>query len=147
MLLCGRIFLGARCPHVIFPRIWASKDFAHEVHTLGWFLAMDPFFPEFWFGARCSWRIWRRVLIPIFLLHVEKIFSDKNLETHNPILETPSIMQLILSHHLSLFFCWASPQPQHVGIGIFRHICIRSQTCSFDTREDSRIYMTNFENR
>ena len=35
MLLRGRIFLGAKSPHVIFPRILASKDYAHEVHTLG----------------------------------------------------------------------------------------------------------------
>ena len=26
---------------------------------------MDPFFPEFWFGARSPWRLWRRVVIPI----------------------------------------------------------------------------------
>ena len=28
---------------------------------------------------------------PLFLVHVEKIFSSKNLETHNPIVKTPSI--------------------------------------------------------
>ena len=44
MLLCGRTFLGARSPRVIFPRIWARKDYALEVlHTLGSFLAMEPF--------------------------------------------------------------------------------------------------------
>ena len=66
-------------------RIWARKDFAHEVHTFELFLAMDPFFPEFWCGARCPWRIWRRVLVPNFLFYVLRIFSDKNLEIHNPI--------------------------------------------------------------
>ena len=49
MLLCERILLGARSPHVIFPGILARKDYAHEVHTLGLFLAMDPFFPDFFF--------------------------------------------------------------------------------------------------
>ena len=33
MLLCGRIFLGARSPHVICLRLLARKDYAHEVHT------------------------------------------------------------------------------------------------------------------
>ena len=57
MLLCGRTFLGARCPHVIFLRILARKDCAHKVYTLGQLLAMDPFFPEFFFRATCPWRI------------------------------------------------------------------------------------------
>ena len=57
MLLCGRILLGARSPHVIFPRILVREDYVHEAHTFGEFLAMDPFFPEFEFGARCLWRI------------------------------------------------------------------------------------------
>ena len=35
MPLCERIFLGARSPHVIFPRILAGKDYAHEAHTFG----------------------------------------------------------------------------------------------------------------
>ena len=39
-------FLGTRSPHVIFPRISARKDYAHEAHTLGYYLAMDPFFPD-----------------------------------------------------------------------------------------------------
>ena len=26
---------------------------------------------EFWFGARCPWRLWRCALLPIFLDHVE----------------------------------------------------------------------------
>ena len=30
---------------------------------------MDPFFPDFSFGARNLWRFWWRVLIPNFLLH------------------------------------------------------------------------------
>ena len=34
-LLCGRILLGARSPHGIFPRILARKDYAHETHTFG----------------------------------------------------------------------------------------------------------------
>ena len=67
MILCGRIFLGAQSPHVIVPRIWARKNYAHEVRTPGWYLAMDPFFPEFLFGARRPWKIWRRLLIPISL--------------------------------------------------------------------------------
>ena len=77
-----RILLGSRSPHVIFPRILARKDFAHEAHTFGQHLAMDPFIPEFWFDARC---LWRCALIPTFRVHVENIFSDKNLEIHNPI--------------------------------------------------------------
>ena len=31
----GASFLGARSPHVIFPRILARKDHAHEAHTFG----------------------------------------------------------------------------------------------------------------
>ena len=82
---------------------------------------MDPFFPEFWFDARCLWTIWRRVLIPMFLLHTEWIVSDENLETHNPIEQTPSISQLILLH-LSSTFCWVFPLLQHVGNGMCRHV-------------------------
>ena len=52
MLLCGRILLGAKSPHVIFPRILARKDYAREVYTLGKFLAMDPSFPEFKFWCQ-----------------------------------------------------------------------------------------------
>ena len=51
-------------------------------------------------------------------------------------------MQLILSHHLSLTSCWASPQPQHVWKKMSFHICIQSQTCSFDIREDAPNHMT-----
>ena len=50
----------------LFARVLALKDYAHEVHTVGQFLPMDTFFPDF-FGAKCPWRIWRHVLIPIFL--------------------------------------------------------------------------------
>ena len=32
---------------------------------------------------------------------------------------TPSRKQLILPHHPSFIFCWASPPPQHVEYGIF----------------------------
>ena len=71
MLLCERIFLGARSPHVIFPRIGAHKDYAHEVHTLGKFLAMDPFFPDFF---ECQ------VLLENF-----DAFSVENLEIPSPI--------------------------------------------------------------
>ena len=35
MPLYKRIFLGARSPHVIFPRNLARKDYAHEVHIFG----------------------------------------------------------------------------------------------------------------
>ena len=35
MLLCGRIFLGAKSPHVIFNRILARKAHAHEIHIIG----------------------------------------------------------------------------------------------------------------
>ena len=40
---------------------------------------------------------------------------------HKPIVETPSISQLILSHHLSSTSCWAFRK--HVGNGICRHVC------------------------
>ena len=42
------------------------------------------------------------VSISIFLLSVEKTFSDENPETHNQLVQTPSTKQLILSHHPSL---------------------------------------------
>ena len=51
MLLYGRIVLGAESPHVVCPRILARNDYAREVHTLGWSLALDPFFFEFQFGV------------------------------------------------------------------------------------------------
>ena len=35
MLLCARILLDAKFPHVIFPGLLARKDCAHEVHTFG----------------------------------------------------------------------------------------------------------------
>ena len=44
MLLCGRILLGARSTLLTSPQTWPRKDFAHEVHTLGQFLAVDPFY-------------------------------------------------------------------------------------------------------
>ena len=105
---------------------------------------MDPFYPEFLFGATCPWRIWRRDLVPIFLLSVEQTFSDEYLETHSPIVRTPFINQLILSHHLCLTSCWASPPPLHVGIDMCRHVCILSQACNYDTREGANSYMTGF---
>ena len=45
---------------------------------------------------------------------ISTLRRKNNLEIHNPIVWTPSIMHMILSYHLSLTFCWASPQPQHV---------------------------------
>ena len=53
-------------------------------------------------------------------------------------------MQPILSHHLSLTSCWASPQPQHVWRNMFFQTCIQSQTCSFCHTEDAKFYMTCF---
>ena len=48
MLLCGRIFLGAKYPPVLFPRILARKDCAREVHTcLNNSFRWTPFFPGF----------------------------------------------------------------------------------------------------
>ena len=43
MLLCGRIFLGARFRPVILPQMWERKDCAREVHSFERRLAMDPF--------------------------------------------------------------------------------------------------------
>ena len=57
----------------------------------------EPLFPEFIYGAMCFWRSWRRDSIP-----------DLDLETYAPIVNTPSIKQLIRSHHPSLrasLFC------------------------------------------
>ena len=62
----------------------------------------------------------------------------------NTIVQTPSIMQLILSQHLSSTSCWAFLLPQHVGNDICRHIHNFFQTCNSDTREDVRIHMTDF---
>ena len=45
---------------------------------------MDLSFPNFYLVPRAFGEF--DDLIPVFLLHVEKIFSDKNLETHNSIL-------------------------------------------------------------
>ena len=84
---------------------------------------MNPYFHRFSSGATCPWRLSRRVLIPIFLSHVELIFRDENLETHNPIEQTPFIKQLILSHNFSSTFCLAVRQAQRIGIGIFATYC------------------------
>ena len=57
----------------------------------------EPLFLEFIYGAICFWRSWRRDSIP-----------DLDLETYAPIVNTPSIKQLIRSHHPSLrasLFC------------------------------------------
>ena len=45
MLLCGRIVLVARFLPVFYPRILEYEDFAREVHTSEYLLAMDPLFP------------------------------------------------------------------------------------------------------
>ena len=53
-------------------------------------------------------------------------------------------MQLILSHHLSLTFCWAFLLAQQVNRrNTPFHAWITLLTCSFDTRNDN-IYMTGF---
>ena len=39
---------------------------AHEAHTFGQFIAVDPVSPEFLFGARCLWRI-RRACFDLIL--------------------------------------------------------------------------------
>ena len=36
-------------PHVLFPRILARKDYAHEAQTFGQCLATDLFFPDFFY--------------------------------------------------------------------------------------------------
>ena len=83
MPLCGRIFLGAQSPDVIVHRIWARKDYAHEVRTSGQFLAKEwtlPF-PEFLMWCQAPLENLTGCLDPNFPFHEEKIFSDKNLET------------------------------------------------------------------
>ena len=84
------------------------------------------------------------IQISTFRVHVEKIFSDKNLEIHHTIVQTSSIKQLIILHHLSLTLCWAFALPQHVWNGVCRHVHILFQTCNSDTREDAKTYMTFF---
>ena len=83
---------------------------------------MDPFFHQFWFGAKCLWRICRRVLIPTCRTRLSRIRILRH---------TTQVEELILSHHLSSTSCWAFPLPQHVGNGFYRHMCIRIQTCNF----------------
>ena len=46
MLLCGRFLLGARSPHVIFPRTLARKDYTPEAHTFGPILRDGPFLSQ-----------------------------------------------------------------------------------------------------
>ena len=57
LLLCGRVFLGARFRLVSSPQTWERTDCAHEVHTLEQLFAKDPFFPDFFWGATRPWRI------------------------------------------------------------------------------------------
>ena len=144
MLLRGRIFLVARFRLVFFHsnlgahglRSWGS-------HFLNHSLTMDPFFPEFWCGATCPWRIWWCDLIQIFTLSVEEMCSDGNLETHNPIVQTP--FSKAPDPFTPLFFDFLLGCPSNLsvlGIGIFRHICTLIQPCNGDTRERANNYMT-----
>ena len=71
-------------------------------------------------------------------------FSDKNLEIHNLIVYTPSIMQLILSHHLASTSCWAFSS---ASTCLKKHVLPNLHPVSdvyFDTREDAKIYVTGF---
>ena len=105
---------------------------------------MDLLFPEFLSGARCLWRIWRCVSIPTFQAHLEQTFSDQNLEMHDPIVWTPPIQQLILSHHLLFDFLFGFTYSFNMSEAAF--IATNTtffQICSPDTREDAKTYMTD----
>ena len=78
-------------------------------------------------------------------VHVEHIFSDKNLETHNPIvvdsfnIATDPFAPPFFDFFVGLFFCLNMSEMAFVAI------CTSFfQTCNSDTREDARTHMTEF---
>ena len=97
---------------------------------------MDPFFPEFLFGARCLWKNVQRDLISALLLSREWTFSDEVLETRIPIEWIPSAAQLILSYHRSLIFCWAALVTMTASLFL---------ACNSDIREDASNYLTGLD--
>ena len=116
----------------MFPRIFARKDYANEANTFVQHPAMDPF-PNFDLETLTA------CFDPIF----PDSSSNKNLETHNPI--------ILDSFNLATdpfappsTSCWAFLLPQHVGNGMCRHVHILFQTCNSDTWVDARIHMTDF---
>ena len=69
------------------PIFWRSINHAHEAHTFGWSLVMDPFFPNFdlvLFGE-FDGVLW----FPCFLIYVVKVFSGKKDLIHNVFMRTP----------------------------------------------------------
>ena len=56
-------------------------------------------------------------------------------DTHKPIVQSPSIRQLVLFHRSSLTFYWAAHQLQHVRNDDRHHICILIQTCNLGIRD------------
>ena len=109
MLLCGK-FLP-----VFYPRILEFQDFAREVHTSEYLLAMDPLFPQLLRGEANLLRNARCALIPRILCSSQKstwISAAQNPGIRNPHASHDSLSQQILFHHFSLAFCWADCQPQ-----------------------------------
>ena len=53
-------------------------------------------FPNFYLVTGASGEFFRCDLFPMFVLSVEEIFSDEDLETRNVIEKAPSMKQLIL---------------------------------------------------
>ena len=97
---------------------------------------MDPFFPEFLFGARCLWKNVQRDLISTLLLSREWTFSDEVLETR-----IPNWMDSFSSStdpFLPPFFDFL------LG-GTCYHDCILFVTCNSDIREDASNYMTGLD--
>ena len=103
---------------------------------------MDRFFPEFLFWCQVHLREFDGVLWSLFSLFTRIKILRYTTQLYRPLQHSNRSFRT----HLSSTFCWAFPPPQHVKRNMFFHICIQSQTCSFDTREDANSYMTGFSN-
>ena len=101
MLLCGRIVLLGRIPEVSFPQILAHTDCILEVHTFAMTPCDGPFLSL-------------SFLVPCALENVTVRFDLNFLTFRNQIVQTPSVRQLILFHHLSSTFYGAAHQPPSV---------------------------------
>ena len=124
-----------------FTEFWRARTTLKRFRQ---FLAMDPFFPDFFF-------LWCQV--PLGNLTV---WFDPNLPSSRGIdflgweswdTQPNCIDSFYKTTDPSappVTFCWAFHLPQHVENSICCQICILSETCSFDTRVDANDCMMDF---
>ena len=118
-----------------FPVFWRAKT------TLMRFTLFDSSprttlsFPSFHLLAWCPWRNLTACFDPNspFSRRVD-FLGQESWDTQQNVYRLPPFFDFLLGLSSA-----STCRNRH-----FRHICIRSQTCSYDIREDARIYMTNF---